>query len=57
MCIRDSGIDEMEFGIHAISKNRFISEILGIEVVFDIENSNLIAILGDGEEHKFKKRK
>lgn len=52
-----NGIDEMEFGMNAISKNRFISEILGIEVVFDIENSNLIAILGDGEEHKFKKRK
>ena len=47
----------MEFGMNAISKNRFISEVLGIEVVFDIENSNLIAILGDGEEHKFKKRK
>ena len=52
-----NGIDEMDFGMNAISKNRFISEILGIEVVFDIENSNLIAILGDGEEHKFKKRK
>ena len=53
----DNGIDEMEFGMNAISKNRFISEILGIEVIFDVENSNLIAILGDGEEHKFKKRK
>ena len=52
-----NGIDEMEFGMHAISKNKFSSEILGIEVIFDVENSNLIAILGDGEEHKFKKRK
>ena len=52
-----NGIDEMEFGMHAISKNKFSSEILGIEVIFDVENSNLIAILGEGEEHKFKKRK
>ena len=52
-----NGIDEMEFGMHAISKNKFSSEILGIEVIFDVENSNLIAILGEGDEHKFKKRK
>ncbi len=52
-----NGIDEMEFGMNAISKNKFSSEILGIEVIFDVENNNLIAILGDGEEHKFKKRK
>ena len=52
-----NGIDEMEFGMHAISKNKFSSEILGIEVIFDVENNNLIAILGEGEEHKFKKRK
>ena len=52
-----NGIDEMEFGMNAISKNRFNSDILGIEVIFDVENNNLIAILGDGEEHKFKKRK
>ncbi len=52
-----NGIDEMEFGMHAISKNRFKSEILGIEVIFDKENKNLLAILGGQEEHKFKKRK
>tara|TARA_B100000683_G_scaffold5678_1_gene6113 strand:- start:128 stop:250 length:123 start_codon:yes stop_codon:yes gene_type:complete len=37
--------------------NTYRSEILGIEVIFDIENNNLIAILEDGEEHRLKKRK
>ena len=52
-----NGIDEMEFGMNAISKNSFRSELLGIEVIFDVENNILIAILEDGEEHRFKKRK
>ena len=37
--------------------NTYRSEILGIEVIFDVENNNLIAILEDGEEHRLKKRK
>ena len=43
--------------MNAISKNALRSELLGIEVIFDVENNNLIAILEDGEEHRLKKRK
>ena len=43
--------------MNAISKNALRSELLVIEVIFDIENNILIAILEDGEEYRFKKRK
>ena len=52
-----NGIDEMEFGMNAISKNSFRSELLGIEVIFDVENNILIAQeLSKSEYVRYSKR-